>query len=296
MTPKRYTDPLGSALPALEQKILKQRGMEMLLVMFYAEELKRDVLDRVQTTDDLMSRLAGGTLKRVPKGTKDPVDKALDALIVDGAITAIDKKEIKRLIDYRNVLAHQMHDILADVSPNKTARDYIAYFPDFPKYDYNAVQRLQYFRKLFDGMYRTHHYATTLRHNRVFFEAAEKTFLTEIKRLQRVISRLIVKRKADIKRVNEEISLKGTELGGDYDPGHPLNQYDDGRLTKRGVEICYRLYDLGKSAMTVAHLMGLSLRATKKRKKQWAALGGINRPKSDLQNIPHRKFYRRYDD
>jgi hypothetical protein len=48
MLPKRFTDPLGSKLPALEQNILKYRAMEMLLVMFCAEELKRDVLDRTR--------------------------------------------------------------------------------------------------------------------------------------------------------------------------------------------------------------------------------------------------------
>jgi hypothetical protein len=30
----RFTDPLGSTLPALEQNILKYRAMEMVLVMF----------------------------------------------------------------------------------------------------------------------------------------------------------------------------------------------------------------------------------------------------------------------
>jgi len=34
---------LGAKLPALERNILKHRAMEMLLVMFYTEELKRDV-------------------------------------------------------------------------------------------------------------------------------------------------------------------------------------------------------------------------------------------------------------
>jgi hypothetical protein len=73
MRPKRFTDPLGSKLPALEQNILKCRAMEMLLVIFYAEELKRGVLNRIQTTDQLMSRLQDGTTvaDRVPKGTKN---------------------------------------------------------------------------------------------------------------------------------------------------------------------------------------------------------------------------------
>lgn len=44
----------------------------MILVLFYAEELKRDVLDTIQATDSLAAT------QRVPKGTKNPVDKALE--------------------------------------------------------------------------------------------------------------------------------------------------------------------------------------------------------------------------
>ena len=55
----RFTDPLGSTLPALEQNILKYRAMQMLLVMFYAEELKREILDRIQATDGWLVRVKG---------------------------------------------------------------------------------------------------------------------------------------------------------------------------------------------------------------------------------------------
>jgi hypothetical protein len=55
----RYTDPLGAQLPALERNILKHRAMEILLVMFYTEELKRDVLGRIQATDRFGSRHSG---------------------------------------------------------------------------------------------------------------------------------------------------------------------------------------------------------------------------------------------
>ena len=101
MRRRRFTDPLGSKLPALEQNILKYRAMEMLLVLFYAEELKRDVLNRIRTTDRLRSEAQGdGTAsERVPKGSKNPVDKALNALVADRAITADEKVEIVKLID-----------------------------------------------------------------------------------------------------------------------------------------------------------------------------------------------------
>jgi len=295
MRKPRYTDPLGSKLPALERNILKHRAMEMLLVMFYTEELKRDVLSRVQATDRFGSRRSGKP-ERVPKGTKNPVDKALGALVADGAISASEKTEIVQLIDYRNVVAHQMHYIFADVSPTMIARDIAAFSPERLQYNHDALKRLRYFQKLFDGLYRTHHYIEELRHDRILFQAAEKTFLGEIKRLDKTITRLLDQRNAEIKKLNSELSLKGTGFVDELDPRHPCNTYDDNRLTRRGVEICYRLFDAGKSLMAVAHLMGLSLLAVRKRHKQWLQLKGKRRPKVDFYKLPERKFYRRDDD
>jgi hypothetical protein len=159
MRPKRFTDPLGSKLPALEQNILKYRAMEMLLVMYYAEELKRGVLNRIH----------------VPKGTKNAVDKALNALVADRAITAAEKMEVVKLIDYRNVIGHQMHNLLLDISPERIARDMITYLPErLPRYDYEAAARLRHFLYLFDGLYRTHHYVVELNFDRLLFGAAGK--------------------------------------------------------------------------------------------------------------------------
>jgi hypothetical protein len=177
--PKRFTDPLGSKLPALERSILKFRAMQMLLVMFYAEELKRDLLDLIQANDSLITCLDKNKApsERVPRGTKKAVDKALNALVADQAITTTDKAEIVKLIDYRNVIGHQMHNLLADVSPERVAREIVAYAPDLlHKYDYSAVERLQHFNKLLDGLYRTHHYISTLRFNGPMFRSAKNRF------------------------------------------------------------------------------------------------------------------------
>jgi hypothetical protein len=115
----------------------------------------------------------------------------------------------------------------------------------------------------------------------------------ESKRLHRKIARQIKERNIAIKKLNTELSLKGTGLEGDHDPYHPFNHFENKRLTQRGVEICYRLFDLGKSEMAVAHLMRLSLLAVRKRKKMWATVGGKARNPVDIESLPQRKFYRR---
>ena len=97
--------------------------------------MKREVLDRIQTTDEWLARHKKGHVQRVPRGAKNPVDKALNALIADGAIKPQDKKEIVELIDYRNLIAHQMHNILGDLSPTRYARDLAMFGSKTSKYN-----------------------------------------------------------------------------------------------------------------------------------------------------------------
>lgn len=116
MVTRQYIDPLGHKLPALEANLLRLRATQMLLVLFYAEELKRSVLDLIRSTDRLTKKFRNGTAERIPDGVKNPVEKALAALVVDRAITADEKQEIAGLIDYRNAIGHEVHTLLADIA------------------------------------------------------------------------------------------------------------------------------------------------------------------------------------
>lgn len=296
MIPRAFIDPYKSRLPALERSILKLRGMQMLLVMFYAEELKAHVLSLIRATDRFRNAVneAGENINRIPNGQRNPVGKALNILVKDNAITTEEKDEIEKLIDYRNDIAHRLHQLLSDINADRNMR---LFSSSFKEYDYNAVERFKYFQKRLSGLYKTHHYVVEVNFHGLMFRPAEKTFEAEIKKLSRKITDLSRQRREEIKRVNAELLLKGSEFEN-YEmwPGHPLNRYDDGRLTRRGVEICFRLFDSGKSEMAVAHLMETSLRAIKRRQKEWEAIGGVERPKLDISAIPHRKFYRRADD
>ena len=96
----------------------------------------------------------------------------------------------------------------------------------------------------------------------------------------------MLNRVREIDGLNSELCLGGTELTDDYHPNHPLNSYENHRLTRRGQEICYRLFDLEKSAMAVAILMHISFAAAKKRRRQWQDLGGKNRKRIPLSSFP----------
>jgi hypothetical protein len=71
----------------------------------------------------------------------------------------------------------------------------------------------------------------------------------------------------------------------DFDPKDPANKYEVGglmKLTSRGTEICYRLFDAAKSRYAVAALMDISFGAATHRKEAWKKLGGVNRIKQPI--------------
>ena len=72
----------------------------------------------------------------------------------------------------------------------------------------------------------------------------------------------------------------------EFDPRDTKNKYEVGglmKLTPRGIEICYRLFDAGKSRYAVCQLMEISFGAATHRLEAWKKLGGANRKKQPLQ-------------
>ena len=72
------------------------------------------------------------------------------------------------------------------------------------------------------------------------------------------------------------------ELG---DPKDPRNKYLVGGLekfTERGVEICYRMFDSGKSRYAVKTAMGISFGAANHRYSAWQEVGGAKRVRKKI--------------
>ena len=67
-----------------------------------------------------------------------------------------------------------------------------------------------------------------------------------------------------------------------FDPKDPCNKGADSKLTARGVEICYRLFESGKTRYGVASAMGISHKAATHRFAAWKKAGGSNREKMPL--------------
>lgn len=68
----------------------------------------------------------------------------------------------------------------------------------------------------------------------------------------------------------------------ELDPRNPANKFESGKLTDRGIEVCYRLFDAGKSRYAVGAEMEISFGAATHRFEAWKKAGGLDREKLPL--------------
>jgi uncharacterized protein YutE (UPF0331/DUF86 family) len=177
-----------SRLPTLERNILKYRAFEMAVILFYAERLKTLVRDSIRATDAMRE-----DAPRLPEKTKRLYHKAWSILVQDGILTEAEKEEIEGLVDYRNEIAHAIHDLTYDLGQSKLHRDYRRFYG--VRYRHNALKRLKYYwDKIERGL--CSQYVVSLSFDKLLFEPAEKTYEEELARLHVKIVRQMAKRRA----------------------------------------------------------------------------------------------------
>jgi len=220
--------------------------------------------------------------------------------ITVGLFTEDEASEIRDLLEYRNDIAHRIHLVISDISRNYWTIDHLTY--KAPTYKGDALERLRVYRRSLWERARGQ-LILTLSMDSMLFELAEHAFEQDLKRLDRIIAKQIRQEEERVKAINAELDLRGTELVDDLAPRFPANHrpsrsYGDdyipatGHLTKRGVEICYRLFDLGKSPIAVAYLMGMTLRSAERRQRSWTKAGGLQRVRSDVERYDVRSLRR----
>jgi len=276
--------PEGTRLPALERNILKFRAFEMMLSLFYAEEIKQLLASTLRISEHWRP----DAKKRFKKGTKFNYAMAADVFLKEGYLSADERAELKDLIEFRNDIAHELHMLTFDVGRSGFTRRMLRV--QKPKYDHQKLERLKHYRKVLpDRLAR--HFGIELSFDDLYFEAAEKTYESELDVLARKIRRQIAARK-----VRTETLKNDSELGplAELAPSAPAHFKDNGTLSDRGLEVCYRLFDAGKTPLAVAYIMHMSRRTALARHKEWLKLGGIHRPKVILPpRYPKQKPRRR---
>lgn len=175
--------PQDSASGSWEADILKLRGLELLLVLLYVEDLKRSILGSIKTTDRLLKR--GDRLSIQPEQDRGPFETARDILVAEGVISKADGDELLSLVDYRSVVGDGLLHLNADIGAFSAL---IRFNPGGSQPDdHTAVRRLRAMRKrVFQRM--KQRYVPPSAHDVLHFETAERTILTEIARLKRHVS------------------------------------------------------------------------------------------------------------
>lgn len=256
--------PKGRRLPALERNILKYRAFDMVVVLFYIEDLRSYVLRTIRANDK----------QRIPQGTKKPYEKAWAYLVEKGIITQDESDDIQRLVDYRNTIAHGIQQLTYDLSQETFAVDWGSDLYGV-KYDYKARRKLKEYREKIEKGFRYMIYVFSF--DGVMFNATEKTLEQELARLRKKIRKLVAGRQVEMKRLQEEVAtIEDGELEriGLYHPGNQVGE--NGKLTARGVRVCEALFERNLSPLTVSYLMCLSYRATNRRHKVWRTKGRAN--------------------
>jgi uncharacterized protein YutE (UPF0331/DUF86 family) len=256
--------PRGNRLSALEKNQLKRRALEMVLVLFYIEDLKHFVVESIRATDRLRGLANGG---RLSPPTKNLYRKAWAILVDAGVLSQQESDEIQELVDYRNLVAHQTHALTADVGRYTSLRA----ADDAARYDDSALERVQYLReKLFSEMGRK--FVLSISFRGLNFEAAERAYLEELEILNRKLRRQIEVLRAETDQTNAQIRvLHQSGVLATLEPGHPAQINRSGQLTSQGIHCCRELFTAGASPFVVAHLMRLSLRAATRQHGLWLA-------------------------
>ncbi|WP_431296458.1 hypothetical protein [Rahnella sp. PAMC 25559] len=262
--------PHGRTTTSLEANVLKIRAFEMVLILFYMENLKRFILGSIQQTDKIRGEnyFASGKIK-TSEGKKMEIARA--RLVSEGVINQTESDELKKLMDYRNIIGHKVHDLTVDVGAyaNLTTLHPETYKP-MPAYDYTAAKRARLLReKIENGM--MGNYIMRMSFSSLAFEAAEKTYLKEIKRLK-------VRTNKDIKNFNDIIQdtnrlIKGipTSVMLAAQPAHPQNIKNNGNLSKHGVKCAKLLFEAKATPLAVAYMMRISFRAANRWFSRWKA-------------------------
>jgi hypothetical protein len=317
----RYDDPRGGRPSALERNVLRYRAAEAALFLFYADEVRdfiitniyprsikdpaaspwetsaeqrlQGVLGRLLNDAELAGTLSPADAQKVRHANQhDPKEgkklrKAFGYAVGAGMFTATEADELVELLNYRNDIAHRIHLVMSDVTRSYWTSEHVALTALAYKGD--ALDRLRTYKACL--WKRARGLMLTLSMDGLLFEHAEHTYEEELKRLDRLIQVQIRREHQRLQAISAELDLSETELVGDLDPRFPYNHHsngsdggpDTGHLTKRGVEICYRLYDMGKRPLAVSYIMGMTLRAAQARRSGWLNAGGPDRIRADVK-------------
>jgi hypothetical protein len=201
-----FHDPFPS-LPALERTIIKLRSYEIALALYYAEEIGRQILDMVDSSDNAKAKLDPNFEPRAPTGTKRRLEKALKAMLADNAISSEERQLILDARNFRNDLAHETNKMFFDIEqthftgfkPDRSMRKELG----MKEYDHHAFAKFQQVFEILDRTMREKYCIGTFSGlDQMLFLSTETVLKQEIKKARLKLRKLSEKRQNDINILN----------------------------------------------------------------------------------------------
>ena len=265
--PPRQHRPHGRAPTVLEANVLKLRAFEIVLVLFYMEDLKRHIIDSVQLSDYLLRGNGADRLTNGKPKTKEgkKLELARAVLVAEVVINQAESDEIKNLVDYRNTIGHQIHHLTVDVGAYS---ELMRLTKENLAYDSKAAERACELRlNVMKGMMGK--FVQPVGFNSLAFEAAELTYVLEIKRLKAKVDNGIARLSKFIDDTNHSIRAIPESVFEAAQPHHPNHQKANRTLTESGKSCIFQLFDAKATPYAAAHIMRISLRSANLWFKRW---------------------------
>jgi hypothetical protein len=261
--------PHGNSLTTLESDALKLRALEMILVLFYMEDLKSRIIDSLKFSDIIDDEVK----------TQEKCDRKIDKfkaarlrLESEGVISRKESQEIKDLINFRNTIGHRIYEITADIGPDANMSLYVGEkIRRSTIYKYDTVSSARNLREKVLHNMGLKGYIQPLAFASVIFSSAEKVYIKEIKSLRKKIYKKGLAYDSKIAALNQEFKRLPQEVVIFVEPGHPNNFLANGNLSRKGIEGIYRLFDNKLTPLAAAHLLRISYRAALRWYKRWCS-------------------------
>jgi hypothetical protein len=157
-------------LSAKDRNILKHRSYQIMLYLFYVEDLKRFILGSLKVTNDI-HRISN-------KGMK--LDDYLNQIVIDKIITKDEKDELVSLVDFRNDISHEIHKMVSDFGDSRIFQMSNLDGSIKENYQYGALFRIKYLTEKIHKGFQSR-YAMMVSFDKFVFEPAEKALEYESK-------------------------------------------------------------------------------------------------------------------
>ncbi|MBE4489925.1 hypothetical protein HJZ14_23500 [Vibrio parahaemolyticus] len=236
-------------MKSLEKLILKYRTNEMMRLMFHIEDLRKYLIHSMKASNLFLEE----SDERFFNDSDKVMRQVWKRVAADGLLTKSEIDDLKKIIDKRNTIAHEIHSFTRDLKLE--FKDYLKDRHFKSKYDYMALERLLTYKNKIQSQWKD---IEVLSLRSIHFEFADNTYKNENNKLSKTIDKLYVQREQLINRVTQELNQvkfdEYTELAR-----NESNFLANGNLSPQGSKVCRDLILQGLSTYAVSILMDISL-------------------------------------